>query len=148
MTRRVDLDWARKTERENRWKKKRERQKWRETGRKARHQQGFSFVKQEVWWTKGQTEGLFQSVPMLSHCFLCHSSRRAAHRVVFVTRNRPVPENVSGVSAVVFGINAAIKKPKKKTKKHGAWETWQLWEINKSGKLIPEWWIYDWFLDW
>lgn len=105
--------------------KKRVRQKQRETGRKAQHQQGFSFVKQEVWGTKGQTEGLFQSVPLLSHCFLCHSSRRAAYRVVFVTRNRTVPENVSGVSAFVFGINAAIK-----TESKGAW---QLWGMNEFG---------------
>lgn len=81
----------------------------RETGRKAQHQQGFSFVKQEVWGTKGQTEGLFQSVPLLSHCFLCHSSRRAAYRVGFVTRNKTVPENVSGVSGFVSGISAVVK---------------------------------------
>lgn len=85
------------------------RQKQRETGRKAQHQQGFGFVKQEVWGTKGQTEGLFQSVPLLSHCFHCHSSRRAAYQVVFVTRKRTVPENVSGVSADMSSINVVIK---------------------------------------
>lgn len=93
------------------------RQKQRETGRKAQHQQGFSFVKQEVWGTKGQTVGLFQSVPLLSHCFHCYSSRHAVYQVVFVTRNRTVPENVSSVSAFVSafvsGINAAVKTESK-----------------------------------
>lgn len=60
-------------------KRQKERDRDRETGRKARHQQGFSFVKQEVCGTKGQTAWLFQSVPMLSHCFHCHNSRRALY---------------------------------------------------------------------
>lgn len=81
-----------------------------ETGRKAQHQQGFSFVKQEVWATKGQTEELFQSAPLLSRCFHCHSRRRTAYRVVFVTWNPTVPENVSGVSVFVPDIMQLKKK--------------------------------------
>lgn len=105
MTQRVDLGSGRKTKGTD---EKRERQKRRETGRKGQHQQGFSFVKQEVWGTKGQTEGLFQSVPLLSHCFHCHSSRRAVYRLGFVSRNRTVPENASGVFAFMSGLNAAV----------------------------------------
>lgn len=105
MTKRVDLGSGRKTKGTD---EKRERQKQRETGRKAQHQQGFSLVKQEVWGTKGQTEGLFQPVPLLSHCFQCHSSRRAVYRLGFVSRNRTVPENLSGVFAFMSAISAAV----------------------------------------
>lgn len=93
-------------------KKKEERDRNRETGRKVLHQQGFSSVKQEVWGTKGQTDWLFQSVPMLSHCFHCHSSRRALYRLGFVPRNRTVPEKASGVFAFMSGIYAAVKTKK------------------------------------
>lgn len=52
MTRRVDLSSARNTERESRYKKKEKPQRHTLTerkGRKAQHQQGFRYVKQEVW---------------------------------------------------------------------------------------------------
>lgn len=52
-------------------KKNTTRQKRRELGRKAWHQEGFSFVQQEVWETKGRKEVLFQSVTPLIHCFHC-----------------------------------------------------------------------------
>lgn len=51
-------------------KKKNETEKG-EIGRKAWHQEGFSWVKQEVWEPKGQKEQLFQSVTPLSLCFHC-----------------------------------------------------------------------------
>lgn len=99
---------GRKTKGRAKKKKKKERQKWRETGRKAQHQQGFSFVKQEVWGTKGQTEGLFQSVALLSHCFHGNSSMHSVYRFSFVSRKRTVSKNLATVFAFMSGINAAV----------------------------------------
>lgn len=77
--------------------KKREREKWRETERKAQHQQGFSLVKQEVWRTKGQTEGLFQSAALLSHCFHSNSWMHSLYRFSFVSLKELFQKSLAGV---------------------------------------------------
>lgn len=93
--------------------RQRERDRDRETGRKARHQQGFSFVKQEVWGTKGQTAWLFQSVPMLSHCFHCHNSRRALYPALLCLSQQNASKKSICCVCIHVGVCTAVKTKKK-----------------------------------
>lgn len=93
--------------------RQRERDRDRETGRKAQHQQGFSFVKQEVWGTKGQTAWLFQSVPMLSHCFHCHNSRRALYPALLCLSQQNASKKSICRVCIHVSVCTAVKKKKK-----------------------------------
>lgn len=111
--------------------RQRERDRDRETGRKARHQQGFSFVKQEVWGTKGQTAWLFQSVPMLSHCFHCHNSRRALYPALLCLSQQNASKKSICCVCIHVGVCTAVKTKKNET---GSW-----CGINKiyAAKCVP-----------
>ena len=62
---------SRQKDKRERERKKKQRDK-REIGRKAWHQEGFSFVKQEVWKTKGQKKSAISVCYFIKLLFSLH----------------------------------------------------------------------------